>query len=131
MIRKWFAIAALAVMAVVLLNTSGCARDQKLESITMSPAQGFVFEGSFAAGQFTAYGNYIHPPETKDISSLVTWSINIQNFGTISSNGLVTYTRTDGCGSGQVTATYKNSDGSVVVGSAPVAGGNNSSAQCQ
>lgn len=131
MIRKWLAIPALVLLATVLLNTSGCARSQQLESITLSPAQGFVFEGSFAAGQFTAYGNYIHPPQTKDISSVVTWSINIQNFGTISTNGLVTYTRTDGCGSGQVTATYNNSDGSVVVGSAPVAGGNNNSSQCQ
>lgn len=131
MIRKWFAVAALAVIAVALVYTSGCARDQKLESITLSPTGGFVFEGSFAAGQFTAYGNYIHPPETKDISSIVTWSINIQNFGTISSNGLVTYTRTDGCGSGQVSATYKNGDGSVVVGSAPVSGGNNNGAGCQ
>jgi len=131
MIRKWLAVTALALVSIVLLNTSGCARDQKLESITLSPSQGFDFEGPFAAGQFTAYGNYIHPPETKDISSIVTWSINIQNFGTISSNGLVTYTRTDGCGSGEVTATFTNGNGSVVVGTAPVVGPKNSSAQCQ
>jgi hypothetical protein len=131
MIRKWFAVAALTVIAVLLLNTSGCARSQQLESITLTPAQGYVFEGPLAAGQFTAYGNYIHPPETKDISTTVTWSIDILHFGTVSSNGLVTYTRTDGCGSGQVSATFTNSNGSVVVGSAPVAGGNNNSAQCQ
>ena len=61
MIRKWFAVAALTVIAVLLLNTSGCARSQQLESITLTPAQGYVFEGPLAAGQFTAYGNYIHP----------------------------------------------------------------------
>lgn len=131
MIRKWFAVAALAVIAVVLLNTSGCARSQQLESITLTPAEGYVFEGPLASGQFTAYGNYIHPPEMKDISSLVTWSIDIKYFGTVSSNGLVTYTRTDGCGSGLVSATYTNSNGSVVVGSAPVAGGLNNSSGCQ
>jgi len=127
MIRKWLGVSVLAVIAVVLLNTSGCARDQKLESITLSPSGGFVFQGFGAAGQFTAYGNYIHPPETKDISAIVTWSLNIANFGTVSSDGLVTYTRTDGCGSGQVTATYNNSDGSVVTANASVAGANNSS----
>jgi hypothetical protein len=86
-----------------------------------------VFQGFGAAGQFTAYGNYIHPPETKDISTIVTWSINVANFGTVSSDGLVTYTRTDGCGSGQVTATYNNSNGSVVAANASVSGANNSS----
>lgn len=131
MIRKWFGIASLMVIALVLLNTSGCARDQKLESITLSPSGGFVFEGYKAAGQFTAYGNYIHPPETKDISNQVTWSLDIQNFGTISDIGLVTYTRTDGCGAGNVTATFNNSNGSVVVGTAPVSGPNNGNSGCQ
>jgi len=131
MIRKWLGVSVPAVMALVLLNTSGCARDQKLTSITLSPSQGFIFEGPNAAGQFTAYGNYIHPPETKDISTLVTWSLNIANFRSVSSDGLVTYTRTDGCGSGQITATYNNSDGSVVVASASVAGANNSTSLCQ
>jgi hypothetical protein len=131
MIRKWVGVAALAVIAVVLLNTSGCARSQQLESITLSPAGGFMFEGYRAAGQFSAYGVFIHPPETKDISNQVTWTLNIENFGTVSPSGLVTYTRTDGCGSGEVTATYTNSNGSVVVGTAPVSGPNNNSAQCQ
>lgn len=131
MIRKWFGVALLSAIAFFLLNTSGCARDQKLISITLSPAGGFVFEGYNAAGQFTAYGNYIHPPESKDISTQVTWSLNIQNFGTVSPNGLVTYTRTDGCGVGDVTATFNNSDSSVVTATAPVSGANNASGTCQ
>jgi hypothetical protein len=131
MIRKWFGIASLTAIAVFLLNTSGCARDQKLVSVSLSPSQGFVFEGFNAAGQFTAYGSYIHPPENKDISNQVTWSLNIQNFGTVSQAGLVTYTRNDGCGKGDVSATFKNSDGSVIVGTAPVSGANEGSAACQ
>lgn len=135
MIRKWIGIMALVVTAFAILNTSGCARDQQLESITLSPSGGFVFGGYNAAGQFTAYGNYIHPPETKDISTLVTWSLDIANFGTVSSTGLVTYLRTDGCGSGQVSATYNNPPGgphgAVVVGSASVSGANQSLPACQ
>jgi hypothetical protein len=132
---KWIIIAVLVAMAAALLNTSSCARQQTLESITLSPAGGFVFEGFGATGQFTAYGNFIHPPETKDVSDKVVWSLDIQYFGTINQQGVVTYTRTDGCGTGQVNATYNNPPGqpggSVVVGSAPVSGPNISSASCQ
>ena len=126
MIRKWLGVVVILVMAVVLLNLSSCAREQKLESITLSPANGFVFGGVGATGTFTAYGNFIHPPETKDVTSQVVWSVDIANFGTINQQGVITYQRSDGCGSGLVNATYNNppgnANGSVIVGSAPVKG---------
>jgi hypothetical protein len=126
---KWVSFGVLIAIATGLLNTSSCAHDQKLVGINLSPAGGFVFEGYLATGQFTAYGTYIHPPETKDITSQVMWSIDIANFGTINQQGIVTYQRTDGCGSGLVNATYKNPpgnpSGSVMVASAPVSGPNN------
>jgi hypothetical protein len=119
-----------------MFNLSSCARSQQLIAINLSPAGGFVFEGYGATGQFTAYGTYIHPPETKDITDKVVWSIDIENFGTITQQGLITYTRTDGCGSGLVNATYNNPpgnpSGSVAVGSAPVSGAKQgSSGSCQ
>lgn len=129
--RKWFGIAALLAAAVVLLNLSSCARSQTLTGITLEPSGGFVFEGYNAAGQFTALGTYIHPPETKDITDKVVWTLDIANFGTITPQGLVTYTRTDGCGSGLVTATYTASNGNAVLGTAPVSGVKNGSATCQ
>ena len=126
MIRKWLGVVATLVMAVVLLNLSSCAREQKLESITLSPSGGFVFGGYGATGTFTAYGNFIHPPETKDVTSQVVWSVDIANFGTINQQGVMTYQRSDGCGHGLVNATYNNPpgnpQGSVIVGSAPVKG---------
>ena len=136
MSRKWFSIAALFVTAALLLSASSCARSQQLVSIALQPAGGFVFEGYGAQGQFTALGTYIHPPETKDISDKVVWSIDISNFATLTQTGQITYTRTDGCGSGQVTATFNSdpknpSSGSVISGSAPVSGPNNSKANCQ
>jgi hypothetical protein len=132
--RMWFGAFLLAGIGVLLLNTQGCARSQQLVAVTLQPSGGFVFEGYNATGQFTAYGTYIHPPVTKDITDKVTWTINIANFGTITSSGLITYTRTDGCGSGEVTASYYSDpgnpeNGSVVSGSAPVSGANN--ANCQ
>jgi len=127
--RKWLSTLILAGVATALLNTSSCARDQRLVSITLSPAEGFTFEGFGATGQFTAYGTYIHPPETKDITNKVVWSVDIANFATITQQGLITYDRTDGCGRGLVNATFNShpsnpSSGSVIVGSAPVQGWN-------
>lgn len=135
MTGKWISIGVLVAMAALLVSTSSCAREQKLVSITLSPAGGFVFEGFGATGQFTAYGTFIHPPQTKDVTDKVVWSLNIQNFGTISQQGVVTYTRADGCGGGQVNATYNNPPGqpseSVIVGSAPVSGNKQGSSSCQ
>jgi hypothetical protein len=128
---KWLSIVALVVGGFLLFSLSSCARDQKLVSIAVQPSGGFVFEGFNAQGQFTALGTYIHPPETKDITDKVVWSLDIANFGTLTQTGQLTYTRTDGCGSGLVTATFNSnpanpSAGSVVQGSAPVKGGNDS-----
>lgn len=125
---KWLGVVVLVALAAGMLNTSSCAREQKLEAITLSPAGGFVFGGMNATGTFTAYGSFIHPPETKDVTSQVVWSIDIANFGTINQQGVITYQRSDGCGSGLVNATYNNPPGnphgSVIVGSAPVSGAN-------
>jgi hypothetical protein len=133
---KWFSIAALLVTAVALLNVSSCARSQQLIGVSLTPSGGFVFEGYNATGQFTAYGTYIHPPVTKDITNEVVWSLDIENFATLTQTGLITYTRTDGCGSGQVTATWNSkpsdpSAGSVLTASAPVSGPNNGTLSCQ
>jgi len=132
--RSWIGLVLLAVGAAAMLSTSSCGRSQKLVSVTLQPSGGFVFEGFGAAGQFTAYGTYIHPPETKDITNKVTWTLDIANFGTVTPGGLVTYMRTDGCGSGLVTATYYSDpsnpeSGSAIIGTAPVSGANNSNCQ--
>jgi len=133
---KWFSGFAVLIAAVALLNVSSCARSQQLIGISLAPSGGFVFEGLNATGQFTAYGTYIHPPETKDITNKVVWSLDIANFATLTQTGLITYTRADGCGSGQVTATWNSkpgdpSAGSVLTASAPVSGPNNANPNCQ
>ena len=134
--RKWMSVVVPVVSGILLFGLSGCARDQKLISVAVQPSAGFVFEGYGAQGQFTAFGTYIHPPETKDITDKVVWSLNIANFGTLTPTGKLTYTRTDGCGSGEVTATvYSNpanpTAGSAIVASAPVKGALDGSATCQ
>lgn len=129
MIRKLLGVIVLIVTATVVISFSSCARDQQLVSITLQPSGGFVFEGFGAQGQFTALGAYIHPPITKDITNQVVWSLDIANFGDITQSGQITYTRTDGCGSGNVSATYTHGE-SVMVGSAPVKGANDGTSKC-
>jgi hypothetical protein len=133
---KWLSVVCLVVAGVSLFSLSSCARDQKLVSIALQPSAGFVFEGYGAQGQFTALGTYIHPPETMDVTNQLVWTLNIANFGTLTQSGQITYTRSDGCGSGQVTATFysdpgNHSAGYVVLGSAPVKGVLDGTTPCQ
>jgi hypothetical protein len=134
--RTCLSLAGLALCAITLLNLSSCAHSQQLVQVTVQPSGGFVFGGYGAQGQFTALGLYIHPPESKDITNKVVWSLDISNFATLTQTGQITYTRTDGCGSGNVTATYNSNPsdpaaGSVLTSSAPVSGGNNGMPACQ
>ncbi len=130
MLRNWISLILIGA-AVVMIPS--CGANQQLVSIGIEPS-GFVFEGYGAQGKFTALGTYIHPPEVKDITNSVLWQLDVSYFGTVTQAGVVTYTRTDGCGSGDVTATYYSnpsnpSAGHVVQGSATVQGAKNSSCQ--
>ena len=128
--RKWFSIAALLIAASVLLSLVSCARSQKLVSIAVSP-QGTTITltafGQVVGTQFTALGTYIHPPETRDITSKAVWSTDTPSIITLnpSQPGLVNTTGT-GCGTnlGVTASVYSNpanpSAGSVVVGSTTV-----------
>src|ERR1700681_1374528 len=114
---RWLSIVTLVVCGVLLFSLSSCARDQKLVSIAVQPSAGFVFEGFGAQGQFTALGAYIHPPESKDISGKVVWSLTVANVGPLTQPGKLTYTSTDGCGSGQVTASIYSNPATLNAGS--------------
>jgi hypothetical protein len=127
-------VAILAVVVVMCLVPS-CGHDQQLVSITLQPSGGFVFEGFGAQGQFTALGTYIHPPQTKDITNQLVWKIDIANFATLTQTGLVTYSRSDGCGNGNITATHYSNPatptvGPIFFGTAPVKGVNDGTAKC-
>jgi hypothetical protein len=132
MTRKWLSF---VLVCGVTLFVPSCGHEQQLVSITLQPSGGFVFEGFGAQGQFTAFGNFIHPPETKDITNQVVWKLDVANLATLTQTGLITYNRTDGCGSGNVTATHYNKGsnataGPVVVGTALVKGVNDGTPKC-
>jgi hypothetical protein len=109
--RKWFGIAALVASATLLLSLSSCGHNQHLTSIQVLPTS-VTFGGVGAALQFKAIGTYNHPPETKDITASVHWSIDSQNLVSFSSTpGLVT--AINDCGSGNVMASMRDGSNDI------------------
>jgi len=127
---SWRLITVLSLALPTALMPS-CARDQQLTSITVQP-NNTTFQGVGAAVQMTALGTFEHPAATKDVTSQVQWSIDVQHLATVTSSGLVTAINI--CGSGNVVAKYVNPpgnpSGSVVVGSAAIAGAGQGTTTC-
>lgn len=128
MSRKWFSVIALIAAATFLLSLSSCAYNRHLVSIAVSPQGTSVILsqiGQTVGTQFTALGTYIHPPETRDITTTAVWSTNTPDVIVLDPTqpGLVNTTGT-GCGtnlgvSAKVYSEPNNpSAGSVVVGTA-------------
>ncbi len=102
------ALGALVALGVALILPS-CGDDQKLVSLQVIPS-GFTFltATAGATAQFSATASYIHPPETKDVTSQATWAVD-DNVVTISA-GKVTTTGA-GCGGANVSATVPEGTG--------------------
>lgn len=130
MIRKWFGVLALVLVAIAFLSLSSCGRDQQLTSIQIQPiTENFgsstipVLQDAGLQVQLRALGTYIHPPVTKDITGQVTWASNTPQMMTVDANGLVTVTGGT-CGSTLISATVNtgkssggiSSSGAVVTG---------------
>lgn len=119
MTRKWFSILALITAATLLFSLS-CAYNQHLTSIQVQPSAGGTFGAADPALflNFKAYGSYIHPPQTKDITSLVTWQTDNPQVIQVSSSGVVSPNL--GCGIGDISATFQDGSNLVVSNSVAV-----------
>jgi len=117
--RRFLSIVFLIATATVLLNTTSCGFNQHLVSIQVEPP-GATFNSVGASIVFKAMGTYEHPPETKDITNIVTWSVDSQNLVTITNTSQVTALSI--CGSGNLYASYYDSPNEVT-GSAFLTGG--------
>jgi Bacterial Ig-like domain (group 2) len=126
MSRKLLSVVALIAAASLLVSLSSCGFNQHLTSIRVEPP-GATFLGVGAQIQFTAIGTYIHPPQTKDITSQVHWAIDSQNLATVTSSGFVTSTSI--CGSGNLTASL-NAPPNFVSGSAFLTGSGIGTSAC-
>ena len=130
MIRKWFGVLTLVLVASAFLTLSSCGRDQQLVSIQIQPTTETFGSSNVPVAddaglnvQLRALGTYIHPPVTKDITSQVTWTSNDTQMMSVSAAGLLTATGQT-CGSALVSATINtghssggiSSSGAIITG---------------
>jgi uncharacterized repeat protein (TIGR02543 family) len=111
-------------LVVVLLtvlaasNFLSCGHQRKLVGITVQPpAATFLTPDALSQIQFTALGSYIHPPDTRDITSQVAWKTDVPQLITVS-GGLVSPTGI-GCGIADISASLQQG-GNLVIGYATV-----------
>jgi len=115
---------AMSVLVIVaaLLAFPSCGFKRQLVSITIDPP-GATIGGPDITVNFKAYGNYIHPPDSRDITDSVVWTSAAPLVIKILSPGVAQ--SQFACGTNiTITATWysdpQNQTGSVVVGTAPV-----------
>lgn len=99
--------------AVLLVSLSSCAHNQHLVSINIIPGNG-TFDAVDPALYFDyrAYGTYIHPPKTVDITNQVTWVSDNPQTAQFTAPGVVS-PNTD-CGVAQIYATMYDSPNDIV-----------------
>lgn len=106
----WLALATLVAVGAAL-SLPSCGHDQKLTGITVQP-QTFTFLAADPnqTTTYKAYGTYIHPPATKDITAQVTWSTDgLADVVTAGAGGIIT--THGGCGVSDVSATAPEGTG--------------------
>lgn len=114
------AIFAMLMLAVLLLPSCGFKR--KLVSITVTP-DGANITGSGVQVQFKAVGNYIHPPDSRDITESAVWASDAPQVISIDTHGLATSGTVCGTDIG-ITATAHSdphdSGSGIVIGTATI-----------
>jgi hypothetical protein len=126
MTRTWCGVAVLILTASFFLIQSSCGFNQHLVSIQVVPS-GATFNSVGSSVIFKAMGTYIHPPETKDITNIVTWSVDSQNLVSITNTSQVTALSI--CGSGNLMASYYDSPNNIF-GTASLTGGGGGTSAC-
>jgi hypothetical protein len=119
MIRKWFGAIALVSASLSLLSLSSCAHNTHLVSIAIQPGDGtFAAVDPGLSFQYRAYGTYIHPPKTLDITDQVTWQSSATQVAQFTAPGLVS--PNTNCGVAQIFATMHDSPNDIVSNSASI-----------
>jgi hypothetical protein len=116
---KWISIFGLVSAGIWLLSLSSCARSTRLTGITIQPSSGTFGTVDPAANfEFKAFGTYIHPPKTVDITNQVRWQSNNPQVIQVTSTGVVSPNLD--CGVAQVFAELHSGDNDVVSNSATI-----------
>jgi hypothetical protein len=107
--RKQFRILTVVLAAGSIVALPSCGLPQQLDGISVQPATvTFGSPSTTLSTQLTAYGTFVNPSATKDVTSEAVWSTDIQGIVTVSAAGLVAPTGT-GCGVVNVIASVTNS----------------------
>ena len=116
--RGWLRYVSSVAVLLAAMNFLSCGNKLKLVSIAVHPTS-FTFFTPDPAGKvdFTALGTYMHPPDTRDISSRVMWKTDSPNL--VQFSGSTVSPTGTGCGVGTVSASL-NDGGNLVTGYATV-----------
>jgi len=92
------------LLAVIVAFPLGCGHPTQMVSMTINPTSAGVV-GTAGGGQiqFIAYGKFINPSETREVTKQVTWQSLIPEVVTVDPNGLATSGRA--CGVAGLVAT--------------------------
>ena len=116
-LSKWIGVIALIGAGSWLLSLSSCARSTQLTAITIQPTSGtFGAVDPSISFQFKAFGTYVHPPKTVDITDQVTWQTDNSAVILVTSTGLAS--PNIGCGVAQIFAEMHSGDSDIVSNSA-------------
>jgi hypothetical protein len=118
--RSYIGLAmSVLVMVAALLTFPSCGFKRKLVEITIVPPA-FIFPtpDPTSQGVFTALGSYIHPPDTHDITSQVTWKTDVPQLLQIN-DGVVSPQPGNVCGIADISASMSDG-GNLVIGFATV-----------
>ena len=119
MSRKWLNFLVLIAIATFFLSSSNCAYNQHLVSIQVQPSgANFGAVDPALLVNFKAFGTYIHPPQTKDITSQVSWQSDTPQVAQVTSTGAVS--PNTNCGTANVFATLRDGSNDVLSNSAHI-----------
>lgn len=103
---------SVAVLALLLISSSGCQSDPALSVIQVTPSSASLTTTGETV-QLTATGTFVHnthPSQTQNLTTQATWASSNPSVATVSSSGLVTAVST---GSTTISATTNSSSGPV------------------
>jgi len=103
-------VCLVGMSAVFTFFLLGCGHDTQLASIDVRPASVTVIgRGANVKAQFNADGHFVHPVETRDVTTQVKWTSTLPDVASIDSNGVATSGLA--CGVTTITATAGNNIG--------------------
>lgn len=112
-LSTWLQVLFVSAAGVLLLSLSSCAHNQHLVSINILPGNGTFFSVDPSAFfLYKAYGTYIHPPKTVDITNQVTWQSSNPLVAHFTAPGVVSPNL--GCGVAPIFATMHDSPNDIV-----------------